>query len=254
MAGRLSGKVAIITGSGSGMGRAAALAFAREGAKVVGCDIVAERGEAIVAEVIARGGEIASLHPVDLTDPEGAQKLASFAMEEYGAIDIVYNNAARAHFERFSSISYETFHNNLRDEVEIIFHLTRAVWPHLVARSGGSIINTASAAAWVGDRVNGATGHAAGKGAVVAMTRQLAVEGAPHGIRVNSISPGMIRTAETAAFLEDPNFVEAIERAIPLARIGEPEDIAEYAVFLASGESGYVTATDLVIDGGYTAV
>lgn len=251
--GKLDGKIAIITGTGSGMGKAAALAFAREGATVVGCDINAQRGEAVVAEVLASGGRMASLQPVDLSVPEGARQLVSFAIEQFGGIDILYNNAAMAYFDSFPEMTYETFTRTMREEVDIVFLMTREAWPHLVARGGGSIINTGSIAARVGSKTQGALAHTAAKGAVVAMTRQLAAEGAKNGIRVNSISPGIIRTAQTEPFLQEAEFDKAIRQA-PIERAGEPAEIANCAVYLASGESSFVTGSDFVVDGGYTIV
>ena len=252
--GRLDGKIAIITGTGSGMGRASAIAFAREGAKVVGCDINVENAEATVEEVRRNGGEMASLHPVDLTVPEGASKLVAFALEQFGGIDILFNNAAMAYFDFFPDMTYETFSRTMRGEVDIVFLVTREVWPHLVERGGGSIINMGSMAARAGARGQGALAHSAAKGAVVSMTRQLAVEGAEHKIRANTISPGLIRSAQTEPFLHDQQFMQMVEQSFLVPRPGEPMEIAHCAVYLASEESTYVTGSDFLIDGGYTAV
>lgn len=251
--GRLSGKVAIITGTGSGMGRAAAIAFASEGAKVVGCEINAERGKAAVEEVRAKGGEMISLQPVDLSVPDGAKRLVEFALENYGGIDVVYNNAAMAYFDPFPEMTYETFSRTMREEVDIVFHLTREAWPHLIARGGGSVINTGSISARIAAPGQGCLAHSSAKAAVVMMTRQLAAEGAPHGIRVNSISPGVIRSSQTEPMLGDSKVMNSITKNILMKRVGEPEEIAYCAVYLASNESSYVTGSDFVIDGGYTA-
>lgn len=251
--GRLEGKVAIITGTGSGMGRAAAIAFSKEGAKVVGCDIDAERGAAVAAEVQASGGQMISLQPVDLCTPEGAAQLTQFALDAFGGVDILFNNAAVAHFAPFPEMTFETFARTMRDEVEIIFHLTREVWPHLVARGGGAIVNTASGSAKVGSANQGALAHCTAKAGVVMMSRQLAVEGAPHNIRVNSISPGLVRSNATAEFLADDGLKEKMTARTLLKRPGEPEEIAACALFLASDESSFVTGADLAVDGGRTA-
>jgi len=251
--GRLDGKVAVITGTGSGIGRAAARLFACEGARVVGCDLDPVRGQQVVDEVTAVGGTMSSLHPVDLTDPEGAAALAAFAVAEHGGIDILYNNAGRAHFAPVAEMEHAMFERNTRDEVDVVFHITRAVWPHLVAGGGGAIVNTASGAGRLALPNLGSLAHCAAKGAVVAMTRQYAAEGAAHGIRVNSVSPGITRTSETSRLRTDPVWAARSVARTMLGRAAEPEEVAACALFLASDESSFVTGADLAVDGGQSA-
>lgn len=251
---RLAGKVAIITGTGSGMGRAAALLFAREGARIIGCDIDSKRGEETARMVEAAGGTMYSLHPVDLSHAEGADRLMAFALEKFDGVDILYNNAAMAYFDWVPDMSYETFSKTMREEVDIIFHLCRAAWPHLIARGGGSIINTASGAAKKASLTLPTLAHCAAKGAVVAMTRQYAAEGGRHGIRANTISPGLIRSAQTEPLLADPEWKRITSSKILVGRIGEPEDVANCALFLASDESAFVTGADYGVDGGSYAI
>ncbi|TDN69991.1 SDR family NAD(P)-dependent oxidoreductase [Paraburkholderia sp. BL10I2N1] len=250
--GRLEGKVCVITGTGGSMGRAAALMFAREGAKIVGCDISVDAAEETVAEVRNAGGEMVSLQPCDLTQREHCQSLVALALNTYGWIDVLFNNAAMAWFAPIDTISDEQWYKTIDQELHLVFEMVRAAWPELTKRSG-SIINTASVSAWSTYRVLPALAHSAAKGAVVSLTRQLALEGRAHGLRANSISPGLIETNQTRPLLSNPEWSDPMLGKIMLGRMGRPEEVAATALFLASDESSFITGADIRVDGGTTA-
>jgi meso-butanediol dehydrogenase / (S,S)-butanediol dehydrogenase / diacetyl reductase len=255
VSGRLAGKVTLITGTAGGQGRAAALLFAAEGATVVGTDVNADGAAQTVELVRAAAGRMDSTHPLDLTDEAGVKAWVDAAAAEHGGIDIVYNNAGATRFSPVCETSYADWSFTLRNELDIVFLVTRHAWPHLVARGGGSVLLVGSTAGISGSLTNPRIAHTATKGGVVAMTKQLAAEGAAFGIRANCLSPGMIRTPATERDLLAPDHpMRTIARAIPLGRIGAPEEVARCALFLASDEASYVTGANLVIDGGWSAV
>ncbi|ROO88058.1 NAD(P)-dependent dehydrogenase (short-subunit alcohol dehydrogenase family) [Actinocorallia herbida] len=253
--GRLHGKVALITGTGSGQGRTAARLFAAEGAIVVGCDLDQDGAAETVEMVRSSGGTMSSTHPLDLGDEASVQAWIDAAADAHGGIDILYNNAAATRFSPLTETSYEDWSFTLRNELDIVFLATKHAWPHLIARGGGSVLLVGSTAGITGSVTNHRIAHTAGKGGIVAMTRQLAAEGAAHGIRVNCVSPGMIETpASTRTLLAEDHPMRTIARAIPLGRIGTPDEVARCALFLLSEESSYVTGANLVVDGGWSTV
>lgn len=253
VAGRLRDKVCIVTGTGDGMGRAAALLFCAEGAKVVGCDINAQKAEATLREANKAGGQMVSLQPSDLTKQDQCDALVKLALDSYGGIDVVYNNAAMAYFGWMDQFTVEEFARTMNEELVIVFRLCKIAWPHLIARGGGSIINVASTSAKIAYKVLPGIAHTAAKGGVLAMTRQLAMEGGKHNIRANTVSPGLIETGQTRDFLKMPEFLGPMMDKLMLGRVGKPEEVARAVLFLASDESSFVTGADIAVDGGTTA-
>jgi len=244
---RLAEKVAIITGGGSGIGRGIALAFAREGAKVV----IAGRDVKKLDPVAREIGPACLAQQADISNNQSVEKLVAATLENFGGLHILVNNAgvllpgtAESHTEDEWS---RTFDVNVRG----IWLLSRAVLPHMRAAGGGSIINIASVLSFVAARNRVA--YSASKGAVLAMTRAMALDHAPEKIRVNCICPGIVDTEMVARFSMDENARRQRIAMHPMGRFGQPEDIAATAVFLASDESSWITGAAFPVDGGYTA-
>jgi meso-butanediol dehydrogenase/(S,S)-butanediol dehydrogenase/diacetyl reductase len=255
MAGRLHGKVALISGTAVGMGRAAAQVFAAEGALVFGCDVDTEGQAQTEALVREAGGRIASLAPVDIATEQGASAWVAAAVAEYGRVDILYNNASRLRLGAFGEQSFEDWAFTIDNELHLPFLCTRAAWPQLIAAGGGVVINVASVAALRGAAFAPMSAHGAAKGGVLSFTRHLCGAGAEHGIRAVAISPGMIRTPATQPHFDDPeNPLERLRALAPSRRTGEPEDVARVAAFLASDEAGYINGANIVVDGGVSAM
>ena len=193
--------------------------------------------------------------PVDLADPDAAAAWVDAAAERAGGIDVVYNNASAPRVGPFAELSWEDWRFTLRNELDLIFTVTRAAWAHLIARGGGTVINTASVSAHRGATFVEQAAHGAAKGGVLAVTRHFAASGARHGIRANSISPGLIVTPQIEPFLDEPGHpVHEMLRTHPLGRLGQPDDVARVALFLASDDAGYLNAVDIVVDGGQSLI
>src|SRR5258708_18965524 len=249
MPGRLAGKVCVITGTGGSVGRQTAMTCAREGASVIGCDVNVDAGGGTVEVVRRDGGTMESLHPCDLTSPADCRALVEFAIKTFGHLDVLFNNAAMAHFNWLEDITDEEWDRDRREEVDLVFYLTRAAWPHLKA-GHGVVVNMASLNASLSFKTLPSLAHTTAKAGIIGMTRQLAMEGRTHGIRANSISPGVIEPNQTRDQLKDPEWAGYMLGKTLLGRLGRPEEVANVALFLASDDSSYVTGVDIVVDGG----
>ncbi|MEV7366637.1 SDR family NAD(P)-dependent oxidoreductase [Streptomyces sp. NPDC091299] len=250
----LDGKIALITGTGAGMGRVAAQVFAREDAKVVGADIHPDANEETAELVRQAGGEMTGIAPVDLTDPEQARRLVDGAVAAYGGLDVIYNNAASLRFGPLPDFSVEDWHATITGELDIPFFVSEFAWPHLVRRGGGVIINVASMAGMIAGHNPPMVGHTAANAGVIGMTRQMALEGAPHGIRAVAISPGPVLTPASDRDLGDNQAArEAITAKTLLRRFARPEEIVELGAFLASDRASYITGANYAVDGGASA-
>ena len=250
---RLDGKRVLITGTGSpgGQGAMVQAIFAREGARIVGCDIQPGAAETTAAALRQEGYDVTG-YTVDLADPTAAEQWIEDAATALGGIDVLYNNAARAAFGPFAEMTLETWRDVIHNELDIVFHTTRPAWRHLQQARGASVINTASMSGVRGIAPLGQAAHAAAKGGVIGLTKTLAAEGAADGIRVNAISPGLVKTPSTDKFVGDE--LRAFQMNMHLIRRpGTGEDIAYLAVYLASDESSWVTGQNYSIDGGVTA-
>ena len=252
MSGRLAGKVVLITGTAGGQGREAAILFAKEGAKIVGCDLKVEDDKETLKMVKDAGGEMVTLDPADLCDIEVVNKLVKLTKDTYGRLDVLYNNAGAARFAPVCEMCWEDWDFTVRNELHLIFTVTKAAVPLMIESGGGSIINTASIAGMQALPGLGNFAHAATKGGVIGLTSQLAFELAPNRIRANAIAPGLIKTPATEFLFADEQASAMMLQKILLGRFGESEDIAKAALFLASDESSYITGITLKVDGGWS--
>jgi NAD(P)-dependent dehydrogenase (short-subunit alcohol dehydrogenase family) len=251
--GRLEGKVAVITGAADGIGRAIAEAMAREGAHVFVSDIADARGEAFAGQLRAAGSKADYIH-CDVSSDAEISALITAVVATTGRLDTLVNNAAIAIGGMpIYEMTDEQFRRLMDVNLASVFRGCKYAMPHMIAQKSGSIINMASAQGHIG--LDGWTAYAGAKGAVMAMTRQLAVEFGRHNVRVNSISPGTINTPMNEKVVAElgGNLMKAWVTMHPIGRIGEPAEVAEAAVYLASDAAGFTTGIDLRVDGGLTA-
>ena len=251
---RLADKVAVITGGGSGIGRASARRFAQEGAVVVVVDWHGAAAQATVDQIQAQGGQALAIQ-ADVSDEAAMAQMVETVIRTYGRIDILYNNAAIQVFGVIPDTSTADWHKVMDVNLKGVYLGCKYVIPHMAAQGGGSVISTSSALGLVGDPVLPAYG--ATKGAIIAMTKAMAQAHGPQGIRVNCICPGDVATPLVVEYFDqqpDPAAArQQVEAHYALRRIAEPEEIAQVALFLASDESSFVTGTALVVDGGLTS-
>jgi NAD(P)-dependent dehydrogenase (short-subunit alcohol dehydrogenase family) len=253
--GRLDGKVAIITGSGRGQGQAAARLFAREGARVVVSDVNVEGGEATARQIRDTGGE-AMFQAADVSKAADVEALVEASVSAYGALHVLYNNAAiwsgRELDNYVTELSEDGWDRVISINLKGVFLCCKYGIPAIISTGGGSVINTASVAGIAGSR-NRSHAYSASKGGVVSMTRAMAVAYARDNVRVNAICPGGVDTPMIASMIDTEERRQRSAASHPLGRMGTPEDIAYFALYLASDESSWVTGGVFPIDGGFTA-
>ncbi len=251
MAGRLQGKVTIITGAASGIGAATALRFAQEGATVVVNDIQAEAGERVVEQIKQAGGE-AVFHLADAGDAEAVTRLVEETAQRFGRLDVLHNNAFRTRFGMVGRLTPEQWRGAFDVTLHGTFYGMRAALPIMARQGSGAIVNTASISGLFGDYAMSA--YNAAKAAVVNLTHTAAIEYARYGVRVNCVCPGPIDTpAVQGMFAREPAIRDPLLAALPMHRLGRPDEVANCVLFLASDEASFVTGAALTVDGGLTA-
>lgn len=251
---RLSGKVAFITGGGTGIGRACALLFAGEGAKVTIAARRKDKLEAVARDIEGAGGQALSAE-CDVTDKKSVERALGATVERFGRLDVVVNNAGVVHVGAADETSDEAWDHTISSNLTGTFYVSRAALPALRRAGGGSIVNVGSYLGLVALKQRAA--YCASKGGVTLLTKAMALDHAHEKIRVNCICPAIVETemskASIARAADPAAYRNSRESQIPLGRMGQPEDIAQLALFLASDESSWITGTAFPIDGGLTA-
>lgn len=257
MPGRLDGKVALITGGASGIGRATAFAFAREGAKLLIADMQEDGGHQTVHMIQENGGE-ATFVRTDVTQATAVEALISKAVETYGRLDCAYNNAgisgtgiAGTHRALTADYPDERWHQVIAINLTGVWLCMKYEIVQMLQQGGGAIVNTASVAGLVG--LPGNAAYVASKHGVVGLTKTAALEYAQQGIRVNCVCPGYIATPMTAQGMQDPERMARMMASEPVGRMGQPEEVAEAVVWLCSDAASFVTGHTMTVDGGYVA-
>lgn len=245
----MQGKVAIVTGAGTGIGRAISFLFAREGAKVAVTDIDVGAAEATVAEIVETGGSALAIE-ADVTEAVGVENMMRATVTTYGHLDVLINNAGVGTDGDVVELPEKEWQRILDVNLKGVFLCCKYAIPAMKKSGGGSIVNIASTAAFVGGSVSCV--YPASKAGVVALSKSTALRYAHNNIRVNCVCPGHVDTALTYT-LKDPKVKAALIRKYPLGRLGAPEEIANAVLFLASDEASFITGTELIVDGGYTA-
>ncbi len=249
----LKNKVAIVTGARRGMGKTHALLLAKAGAKVVVSDISQEDCQKVVDEIEEEGGEAVAIK-CDISQKEEVEEMVQKTVDEWDRIDILVNNAGIVEFKPFFDISEEEWNKTININLKGYFLCSQAAGKIMKEQKSGVIVNIASVAmGQQGIGMQNIVHYCASKGGIVAMTEALAVELAPYNIRVNAVAPGVIDTPMVDPIKKDPNSMDAMINKIPMKRAGEPDEISNAVLFLASEESSYMTGSTVVIDGGWLA-